>query len=194
MKKKKRIILISCSTLLLVIIGSVLFIRFGGYLIIDKSEKEHLVNEIKNAPQLPDRFYEIYDMVYPNALEKSTFLSYFYKGRQNNQKCPCGEAAYFGMYGKYFGIKLRLLSFILDDYVTQKECLNFYTTKIDFLHGNIGMENFSESYFNKDIYSLNDKEIVEIIIIMKNPSLYSRKRNPERLDLEINRILEEINK
>lgn len=196
MKKIKKIILIICFISVLFVAGGFLFLRFGGYLFIDKADREHFVNEMKNSPPLPERFYEIYDIIYPDALGSSTLGSYFYNQLSDgfNRECPCAEATYSGIYGRYLGAGLRLISFTLDDDVSQRECLNFYTAKIDFLHGNKGIEKLSKSYFDKDVYSLNDREIIEVIVTMKNPNLYNRKRRPERVEAAVNQIFEKLNK
>jgi len=121
LKRKKKLFLFVFLIPAFVVIVGFLFLRFGAYAIIDKSDREHLISEIRKSPELPQRFYEIYEVIYPDALKRTTLGSYFENQFSDNfrNECPCEVAAYFGIYRKYFGVKLRLLGFILDDYVTQ---------------------------------------------------------------------------
>ena len=48
------------------------------------------------------------------------------------------------------------------------------------------------SYFHKQIYFLSDSEFTELILIMKNPFIYNKKRYPNRVRADINNILKKL--
>lgn len=44
------------------------YLRFGAYLFIEKKDRVRIVNLINEAPQLPERFYELYEISNPKSL------------------------------------------------------------------------------------------------------------------------------
>ena len=61
-KRKKNILLIIFIFPITIIIGMLYFVKLGGYFILNKAETGVYINDIKNSPELPNRFYEIYNM------------------------------------------------------------------------------------------------------------------------------------
>lgn len=57
---------IKIMSILFVLIILLIGIAFelGGYLIVDKKERESVVGNMKFAPQLPKRFYELYSLIH----------------------------------------------------------------------------------------------------------------------------------
>jgi membrane peptidoglycan carboxypeptidase len=52
----------------------------------------------------------------------------------------------------------------------------------DFLNNNIGIKNAAIFYFDKKIENLNEEEIITLIVMMENPSLYNPKRRKEMVE------------
>ena len=57
-----------------------------------------------------------------------------------------------------------------------------------------GIYNASEYYYEKDLKDLSSKEQLELIIMMKNPAYYNKRRFPKRLEQEAEILFNEIEK
>lgn len=186
MKSKKKIIAIICFIPVILIIGLFSYAKFGGYFIIDRAIKHEFFVDINNSPQLPERFYEIYEVIYPNSLNP-TFWSHFvmHKADSNDGKsCACTEAVYVGTYPLYVeATKIIPIVNMVESNFSQKKCLNYYINK--------------EIKINKidvgNLYSLSDEEIIHLILQIENPSYYNKKRNPERVQARIKEISNILN-
>ncbi len=192
--RKKRFILIVSAIPIILIIGVASLFKFGGYYIVNECERETFIHEIKYSPQLPERFYEIYNKIYPRSLEINSwkYLVNHELRIVKDAKCPCREAVYYGWYPYYYGMDINMIISTIEDNVTQKQCLNYYANKSDFHSGFTGLHDASECYFNKKIVDLNDNEFIELIVRMENAIFYNKK--PELLAIRINQILTELNK
>jgi hypothetical protein len=175
------------------LVGSYFYVKSTWSEKITTTELEKIVYEIKTAEKLPERFYELYEKEYPNSLtydlEKQIFLSLLSDKRISIPSLDlCRMQRYSSIHS---GISPYLIAAKVEESTNQRECLNRVLEKFDFLNLQIGIENASRFYFNKEILDLNDKEIVGIIVLMKNPSLYNPLRRKELFDKE---ILELMNK
>ena len=150
------------------------YFKFGGYFLIGKEERVNFVNKVKSSPQLPDRFYEAYNVVYPNSLQGGQ-LDYFI-GRdikkRNNVECPCRLAAYDSGFTEYVYKNLPLTVFYLENYVSQKECLNYYANQIRFREGIIGVKQASRIFFERDIEELDVDECVRLVQMFRGSYSY----------------------
>lgn len=174
-----------------------LYLRFGGYFFLDSSLKKELIELIETSPNLPERFYELYEVAYPKSLENN-YLRYIIDKQileKHESELPSISIAYNSNLGwSRFAIKQIMLTFYIEDKTTQKECLNFYAQDFDFLYKNVGVERASLFYFEKELENLNDREMMSLIVMMKNPSLYNPIRKPERVETKVEELLSSIQK
>lgn len=193
MKKKRKVILsLIFLPLIILFIGLITF-EFGGYFFIKNSEKNLFISEIKSAPKLADRFYELYEITHSIKLENHNHFKSFFKrliNSHNKFDCECSNSIYSMTH--YYGIKKILLSNYLERFVTQKECLNYNAKNTDFLYGNTGISEASIYYFSKSFENLNDTEYVKLVLMMDNPSLYNTKRRMEMLNEKAEQIIKNI--
>lgn len=167
------------------IIGLFSFFHFRGFFIIDKSEREKFISEIKNSPQLPEKFYTIYNIIYPHSLEPKSLMHFINHQAGENRYCACRETVYAGLYPFYTKAwDIIPIITMVEKYTTQEECLNYYIRK-KIKDENIDIQNINE---------LGDSEIVELLLLIDNPSYYNKKQHPERVQNEINEILNKLNK
>lgn len=186
---KKKILITGLSLLTIIGLSSYVYLTKSAYWKISSSDRELFIANVKSAKPLPDRFYTIYDKIYPNALSKGQF-SYFLDPNYQESECPCRLASYTSGYTT--NIHLVPLTFWAEDHLSQKECLNFYAENFNFTHKVIGIQKASEAYYSKKLENLNDDEIIELIIIMKNPVFYNKKRQASRLEQKHTEIKERI--
>jgi hypothetical protein len=186
MKKK---ILITCIILTLLIISLFSYIRFGGYLILDKQTREKLISEIRNSPRLPERFYEIYGVMYPNSLNPDSWLHFFTHQANSEESvyCVSREATYVAIYPESVSSMemIPIINFV-EDNLNYKECLNFYIKKkAKYIKQN--------PLLNRDISKMDDSEIIELILQIENMSYYNINRNPDRVQSRIREISNILN-
>ncbi len=167
------------------ITGLFFFFHFRGFFIIDKSEREKFISEIKNSPQLPEKFYTIYNIIHPHSLEPKSWMHFINHQAGENSYCACSDAFFAGLYPLYTKTMDRIsIINLIEKYATQEECLNYY------IHKKIKDENI-------DIQNINvsgDSEIAELILLIENPSYYNKKRYPERVHNRVSEILNKLNK
>jgi hypothetical protein len=192
MKRRKRTITIYLISIIF-IISLFSFFKFGGNFIINKTEKEEYIDEIKNSPELPGRFYEIYNVIYSNALETNSWTFLFNREfSEIHSHCPCREVTFTAWYPLHAGFAMILLTNLTENYTSQKECLNYHADKYHFLHNITGIQNEARYLFGKELEKLNDEELIEIILEMDNPAFYNKKRYPDKMQAQINLVLTQL--
>ena len=187
----------------LVIVVSLLILGFYIFLLnawkIDFTENEinQYISEMKQAEELPNLFYELYNLDTNNSLENGTLMyltkNFFFVKTNQPLSIWIAKMMYIpkAEYRKYPHIlKIELsLATKIDKEISPKEQLNFMLKQTDFANGQIGIKSASKYYFNKEITELNENEIASLIIMTRNPALYNPKRRPEKLKAEVEKLL-----
>ncbi|MCO6148414.1 transglycosylase domain-containing protein [Flavobacterium sp. NRK1] len=187
----KKVFKIFVLSILLIVAAFFTYIRFGGYWIESKSDRDKMIDFVKTAHPLPDNFINVYRDLYPEAINNNGW-KYIFKsaGFDKALESPSIRTVeYFAIsrfHGSFFFI--AQLNFVLEDNVTQLQCLNRNLSVMDFTKGVIGIENASKQYFSKPLEELNEDEILEIITRIYNPSLYNKERRPEIFQNKLNAL------
>ncbi len=117
------------------------------------------------------------------------------------EKCPCDRATdYIGPYRHGYSPTKLLYKLKIQREFTQIDCYKYLLLNTDFKGHyadskikTFGIKEASKFYFNKKIEQLNEEEILIVIVMLKNPSLYDPIRNKEGVKNRVNvlkRILE----
>ena len=197
MKRSIKIFRNSVILISLVILTFYVFILNAWKIDFTEEEIKPYISEMKQAQQLPNLFYELYNLDTNNSLEYGT-LEYlrkniFFKKYSQPLSVWIAKTMYISKteYRKYpifFKIELSLATKI-DKELTSKEQLNFMLNETDFVNGQIGVKSAAKYYFNKEINELNKTEIATLVIMTKNPSYFNPKRRPERVKREVEILL-----
>lgn len=174
------------------------YFRFGAYIFIDKEQRTSVIHSIESAPPLPPRFYELYEVANPNSLNTRYTENNVRQiidaalGERNYRvrEVPSVDAAYIGSY--CWGVKKIQLIYYIEDNTTQKQCLNFNAQHLDFLSKNVGVKAASQFYFEKAFDELNDREMVTLIVMMKNPSFFNPLRRPDKVKNAVDKIMKKL--
>ena len=154
---------------------------------VTEKELTEFVTKVKFAKELPDRFYQLYEKENPNilsyGLNRQIFSGLF---SSDFMKSPSLLAAMISDISrkdtdstKISNRKAYTLAWKLEEETTQKECLNWVLENYKFdlyIHGINELANF---YFKKEVSELSDRELNDIIALMKKPSIVSV---PDRTD------------
>lgn len=186
---------------LLIIITFVLlvfcYLRFGGYIFTTKEVREQLFKDRRSAPQLPDNFLQVYKTVYPKALENNGWHYLFSNIVSHKQiESPSVEIAILYGQTRMHGSFCYFVqyNFMIQDNITQEQCLNKILQIKDFRNDISGIEEASKRYFNKSLKKLNDTEILEIITRIKNPHLYNKQKRAKLFEDRFNMLKNQFEK
>ena len=184
MIRKRKALYFLSTVVVLILAGFYIYAFKLPYFVLDEKERTRVVDSIKSSHQLPERFYEIYNIVYPNSLEQNQLQYLIAKEFSNSnerRECPCRLASYGSEWTSSLRLNLPQKTFFVESFATQRKCLNYYASKIVFDKNTKGIEEASIMLFNKQLVELDDDELIEIILIMSNPSFFNKDRYPDRL-------------
>jgi membrane carboxypeptidase/penicillin-binding protein PbpC len=181
----------------LLILGLYIFLLNSWKIDFTENEINQYISEIIQAEELPNLFYELYNLDTNNSLENGTLMyltkNFFFVKTNQPLSIWIAKMMYIpkAEYRKYPHIlKIELsLATKIDKEISPKEQLNFMLKQTEFANGQIGIKSASKYYFNKEITELNENEIASLIVMTRNPSLYNPKRRPEKLKAEVEKLL-----
>lgn len=73
-------------------------------------------------------------------------------------------------------------SIILERSYTKSDILEFYLNQVPFASNRNGMLQAAKCYFNRDLDTLNEKEILALVILLKAPTSYDLKRSKKQVE------------
>ena len=181
--------------LMIVLLAGYLFFRFGGYIFIKSDIKNNIVSNIQNSEQLPAELLEMYNQVYDKPLENS-YLRYILNsfGNKSDNTCTCKESVLLhqaDLPDNNNIYKILLISY-LEDFVSPKECLQFNFHYGFHIKDCEGINEISKFYYNLDISELDKNQMLELIVMYKNPAYFDKNRRPEILKKQVDKLKERI--
>jgi hypothetical protein len=126
---------------------------------------------------LPQNFLDVYEKVYPGALTSSMAGYVFKEGIGTTDfEYPARDAAITYCMHKANGsfLNIALMAFLIEDYATPQQCLQFNLAHFNFMHNNVGAGAVAQYYFKKPLKGLTDDEVLEILVMYQNPTLYNK--------------------
>jgi len=177
---KKRVLKYTIWILLIVVASSLLgyyYIRNSWEDFVTQKELTEFITKVKYANEMPERFYGLYENEHPNILSsnlnkqiRSSLIS------DDFTKNPCLLAAMISEISrkdadstKISNRKAYTLAWKLEEEATQKECLNWVLENYKFDLYIHGVEEVAHFYFKKEVSELSDRELSDIIALMKKP-------------------------
>jgi hypothetical protein len=157
---------------------------------IDYEILNEVAKEIKKSKQLDARVLSMYDRVYDGASKNSSIKHAWKKLWGKKIECPCymvtTRLPIHMNKRKKFTENSYAIATRLETKVSQMDCLNFLFEKFDYLYDAIGIEEAARIYFKKPMNELTDDELIGLIVMHENPSLFNPKRKKERFDKRVN--------
>lgn len=161
--------------------------------VMTKERQDLIISQINNSPNLPKRFYDVYNKYYSDSFDQGVLETIFREILGlNSSGCLC-KAIYYhpGYFDKYKHPRFAhiILALEVEERCSPVKCLE-YELSISYYGNNIrGIKKASEFYYNRPIEELTDREIISLIIIPTRSVYYSPRRNPENLRRAINRVM-----
>ena len=141
------------------------------------------------SDSIPDNLIKAYEKVFPSSLTNKIYpdaIWWVFKTSGQRQSYVQLDLAYdIGHCGT---LKLISIANQIDNKLTQQQCMYAYLSKFDFLNNARGIKKATKLYYNKNIQDLNERECLELVIMTKNPSLFNKYRNQDKLDIEVNKV------
>jgi hypothetical protein len=172
---------------------SYFIVRTAWKYVLTEAEMIEIVTGIQRSNELPNDFKDVLIKVYPNILSSgsSTYLLMDILGQRVNAPCPCRES--LRMHFVNFTDRTRWLAgfyqisaiWELESRLSQHQCLNFYSEHISFKDGSKGLWEGAVSIYGRKLSELAEEEQLELILTMKNPSLYEKQRRPDLFEKEM---------
>lgn len=154
-----------------------------------EKEMQIMTSEIEISDQLPDNFYYAYDKIYPDqrnrTLAKMSFQAIWYTLTMNDNKlknyrlCNCIWTTNFfenKVPTNYHSWTSYITAHGIEKYTTESKCLDYAFNKI-------GIDSLAVKYFSKPIQELTTKQNIELILRLNRPTLYEKR--PELLKREL---------
>lgn len=164
--------------------------------IMSEEKQVYLIKVINESPELPDSFYQTYNKYYPNAFEQGVWGSIFQQvlGNRRNQ-CPCREIYIHPGYTdkKWILFAQVIVALEIEEHFSNKKCFEYNMSISGFGYNTRNIQEASEKYYGKKIEELNEREILELSIISKNPSQLNPFRGKEKLDKAVNALIKTHN-
>lgn len=194
MKKRYKISLSIVFIFILLISAGYFWLINGWKKYLTEEELIAYTTEIKKEPPLPKEYKELYFTLYPKQkdasltnelIERLTKVLFYKNSIRTEQNCSCDEAAYQDIiyllrrrkptreYDRLLAIKI---GFGLEKYLTNEDCLNHHIRseyrEYSHLKEGYGFE-------GKNFDDLNRAEIIDFLIAVRAPSIYSPRRRQE---------------
>jgi hypothetical protein len=141
------------------------------------------------ADSIPDNIINAYGKVFSNSFTNKIYpdaIWWFLIAQRQRQTYVQLDLAYD--IGHCNTVKLISIANQLDNRLTQKQCVFAYLSRFDFLNNARGIKKAAKLHYNKNIQDLNERECLELVIMTKNPSLFDKYRNQDKLDVEVNKV------
>lgn len=168
------------TALLVVLMGFLVYFGSMSNRFIDAEQLKVLITEIENATALPGDFYRAYEKEYPGDLERGLISSLIHE--KQSLGAQVGHLALYYRTTNREGNRLvylyhQALTILEIERKTEpKQRLNWLMQHFDFLYGNIGANEASRFYFDKELGELNSDELHQIVLMIQNPTKYNPKR------------------
>ncbi|MES2485038.1 MAG: transglycosylase domain-containing protein [Bacteroidota bacterium] len=160
-----------------------LFFELGGYCITNKAERGSMAKTIKQAPALPDNFLRVYGKVYSGALDSTMWGYVFKKGfSRTDFRYPARDTAVeYCIHNRNGGfLSIAFTAFLIEDHATPQQCLQFNMSNCYLTRNITGVEAASQYYFKKWLKDITDEQVLELLVMMKNPGLYDKHSSSSR--------------
>lgn len=143
------------------------------YKLLDNSLEKVVVQKHARIIDLYKRIYKV-----------SNFNTILFTGRNFKNKYPSLEIVQDGKFGLYRVSKIPFVNSIFalktERNHSLEKCIALNFEISEFLDGNRGVEMASKYYFEKDYSNLNEEELLKLIIMYSNPSLYNPNKEQRR--------------
>jgi len=188
--------------------------------VYSKSEMISLASIVNSSPELPDLFYQTYDKIYEEqrhtSMSKELFFIFLNILDLSDQfiDSECRKVYHNIQYSSDSArqkrnviyesderfIKAHLDYFIgwgINKYSSPEKCLDYNISKsVEYYVRRSSLASFSaiNEIVKIPLESMNEDQIIELLLLMKAPSRYDKYRHPEIFEKAFNELKEKVEK
>lgn len=187
---------------LLFIIGIYLsiafYIEFAGNWIIEEEEKLKLIEEINTAKDLPFLFYKVNEQYFPECYNKGFWVSklkqFFFSKSCISESTIASRVIFIQLRRKknksiYNRADAVAIARLVDKNTSLKQCYTYRMRFAEYGENTRNLDEAAETFFNKTIEELNEREVLSLHIISIAPTHFSPRRNPKRLNEKVESLM-----
>lgn len=172
-------------------------IRSSWKEVLAEEQMIEMVRELETSRQVPRGVKEKLVKIYPSILKEgvTSHIVDGLVGETSNELCPCRDVVRMlhldftkgtrSMSGFY---EISLI-WEIESRVSQEQCLNYYLEHIGFIKSK-GVWEVAKVKYGKPLEEITDEQEFELILSMRNPSLYNKIRRPDLFENEMKKLRE----
>jgi len=184
----------------LICLSIFIYIEFGGNWLIAEDEKEKLIKEINSTEPLPELFYEVNKMYFPQSYGKS-----FWRCQIKciwSDKCHYSESLmvsrdiFIGLQKKRIVRPLLYKRFapmafarLIEKNISLKQCYTYRMRSSYYGEYTRNLDEGSQTHFSKPIVELDEMEVLGLHVILIAPTRYNPRRNPNNYQEKITSLI-----
>lgn len=170
------------------------------HLLLTNEEMIEYAERVKEAPAMPENFMRVYTAIFPHhvntSLTQQVFVNYgtrfLFRHTELDEKphCMCdmiydiAKKRHQELEDVEWDGRLQDLEFGfgIEKYATPEECFNYVMEhRVPELLSQLSNKQYSHLK-SKRIEDMNDDELLELILLLKSRSRYSRHKNPHKFE------------
>ncbi len=162
---------------------------------IAPAQQKVLLHTIRSCKELPKNVSMVLDKYYTKELNNS-YLTFVKANilQRDRIDCYCSQVAHQAYYlrNRNVGIlSVPTTAMWLEDYFTPKQCFKYLFNTSN--TNNRSMEDNSQYLFNQPLSSLDEEQVLKLIIMMDVPTFYHPIKHPENSDRRVKEIMNRAN-
>ncbi|WP_020537939.1 transglycosylase domain-containing protein [Lewinella cohaerens] len=154
---------------------------------IDWGKLAFIISEIEKADTQSERVLDMYDKVYEGALGRSSTRKVISGVFNVPKKCPCYDVAVQAYINRRYKIAENdyIIALQIEAEVSQEQCFFYLLETFDYMNQTIGIADAACFYFDKPLAELTDDELIGLLIMQENVSLYNPLRFEKRFEEKV---------
>lgn len=187
---------------LLFIIGinlSIIFyIEFAGNWLFTGNDKPRMIEEIKSAEALPALFYTVNEQYFPECHSQGFWicdLKYFFLNKpcfseslqvSHNVFIHLNRQRISRLYQRFDS---RAIARVIEKNIPLRQCYTYRMRFAEYGENTRNIDEAAETFFNKTIHELNEREVLSLHVIYTAPTRFSLRRNPQKLNDKVESLM-----
>lgn len=172
--------------------------------VLNDNQKTWLINEMKHTPELPEKIYSTMLKYFPDFYSENSW-NHKVKKVIGIKPLPCqcadiylpyipGEDKTHNSTSVLFHQNDLIVKLYMEKHFSQKDCFTFNMNISEFGPKLKGISEAAKYYFNKELSTLTEEEIIGLYVIHKAPGYYNPINRKEKFDQAVDAIIKNRSK
>ncbi len=184
------------TAFILLCLATILYITLDIYIYRCYKKSEPAINETVKIysyypdQEIPENIIQAYEKVYPGTLTSNIYPDLLWaiiNLRHTTVQIHLARRI------NRFSNPFETLSIAnqLDNTLTIRQCIFAELMTLDFCNNTIGIKEAAQNLYQKDIPHLTERECIELCVMTKNPTIYNKRKRPQRIKEVVDRVIRE---